>query len=304
LLSSYGIWVALAILVIVATIGSPAFLTGANTKDVMQSMAILGIVATGQTFVIISGGIDLSVGMLMGLVTVLTNGIMNGDPKLAGQMVALGIAIGLGVGLINGTLLILTRIHPLILTFGMLSVLEGMIFLYTNQTIGTAPHNFRQIAEGTVGPLPVLFLIMAAVVLLAWMALTRATFGRYVYALGGSEEHARRAGIGVSRTKIAVYAISGVCAGIAGIGLAARLGSGYTLAGQGFELDSIVAVVLGGTSLAGGRGSVLGTAGGVLFLAILSNALNLMGISAYTQQVVKGTVIVAAVVLYTQRRRI
>jgi ribose/xylose/arabinose/galactoside ABC-type transport system permease subunit len=304
LLSSYGIWVALAILVIVATIGSPAFLTGANTKDVMQSMAILGIVATGQTFVIISGGIDLSVGMLMGLVTVLTNGIMNGDPKLAGQMVALGIAIGLGVGLINGTLLILTRIHPLILTFGMLSVLEGMIFLYTNQTIGTAPHNFRQIAEGTVGPLPVLFLIMAAVVLLAWIVLTQTTFGRYVYALGGSEEHARRAGIGVSRMKVAVYAISGVCAGIAGIGLAARLGSGYTLAGQGFELDSIVAVVLGGTSLAGGRGNVLGTVGGVLFLAILSNALNLMGISAYTQQVVKGTVIVAAVVLYTQRRRI
>jgi ribose/xylose/arabinose/galactoside ABC-type transport system permease subunit len=304
LLAAYGIWIALAVLVIVATAGSPAFLTGANIKNILQSMAILGIVSVGQTFVIISGGIDLSVGMLMGLVTVLTNGIMNGDPRLAGQMVVLGIAIGLGVGLFNGTMLILTRIHPLILTFGMLSVLEGVIFLYTNQTIGIAPSNFRQIAEGSVGPIPALFLIMAIVVLLAWIVLTRTTFGRYVYALGGSEEHARRSGIGVRRMKLSIYTISGLCAGIAGIGLAARLGSGYTLAGQGFELDSIVAVVLGGTSLAGGRGGVLGTAGGVLFLTILSNALNLMGISSYTQQVVKGTVIVAAVVLYTQRRRI
>jgi ribose/xylose/arabinose/galactoside ABC-type transport system permease subunit len=257
----------------------------------------------GQTFVIVSGGIDLSVGMLMGLVTVLTNGIMNGNPRLAGQMVLLGIGIGLAIGLSNGILLVITRIHPLILTFGMLSILQGMIFIYTDQTIGVAPSNFRQIAEGSIGPLPVLFLIMAGVVMVAWVALNRMVFGRYVFALGGSEEHARRAGIGVRKVKIAIYTISGLCAGIAGVGLAARLGSGYTLAGQGFELDSIVAVVLGGTSLAGGRGSVIGTVGGVLFLTVLSNALNLMGISSYAQQVVKGVVIVAAVVLYTRARR-
>jgi ribose/xylose/arabinose/galactoside ABC-type transport system permease subunit len=241
--------------------------------------------------------------MLMGLVTVLTNGIMNGDPALAWPMVALGLAIGLAVGLANGVLLVLTRIDPLILTFGMLSILTGVIFVYTDRTIGSAPANFRQIAEGSLGPFPVLFLVMVSVALIAWVVLTRTRFGRYVYAIGGSEEHARRAGIGIGRMKVAIYTISGLYAGIAGVGLAARIGSGYTLAGQGFELDSIVAVVLGGTSLAGGRGSVLGTVASVMFLTILSNGLNLAGISPYAQQVVKGLVVVAAVVLYTRARR-
>ena len=266
-------------------------------------MTVLGIVSVGQTFVILSGGIDLSVGVVMGLVTVLTNGIMNGDPTLAWSMVALGVAIGVAVGLANGVLLVLTRIDPLILTFGMLSILTGVIFVYTDRTIGSAPDNFRQIAEGAVGPFPILFLVMVAVALIAWVVLTRTRFGRYVYAIGGSEEHARRAGIPVGRMKLAIYGICGLYAGIAGVGLAARIGSGYTLAGQGFELDSIVAVVLGGTSLAGGRGGVLGSIGSVLFLTILSNALNLAGVSPYAQQVVKGLVVVAAVVLYTPRVR-
>jgi ribose/xylose/arabinose/galactoside ABC-type transport system permease subunit len=302
-LMDYGIWVALVIAIAVATASAPHFLSAANVHDLMSAMAVLGIVSVGQTIVILSGGIDLSVGMLMGLVTVLTNGIMNGDPALAWPMVALGVAIGLAVGLANGAMLVLTRIDPLILTFGMLSILTGVIFVYTDRTIGSAPANFRQIAEGSLGPFPVLFLVMVSVALIASVVLTRTRFGLYVYAIGGSEEHARRAGIPIGRMKVAIYAISGLYAGIAGVGLAARIGSGYTLAGQGFELDSIVAVVLGGTSLAGGRGSVLGTVGSVLFLTILSNGLNLAEISPYAQHVVKGLVVVAAVVLYTRTRR-
>lgn len=303
LLVDYGIWAALGIAVLIAAASTPRFLSAANIHDLMSAMAVLGIVSVGQTVVILSGGIDLSVGMLMGLVTVLTNGIMNGNPALAWPMVALGVTIGIAVGIANGVLLVLTRIDPLILTFGMLSILTGVIFVYTDRTIGSAPDNFRQIAEGSFGPFPILFLVMAAVALIAWVVLTRTRFGRYVYAIGGSEEHARRAGIAIGRMKVAIYTISGLYAGIAGVGLAARIGSGYTLAGQGFELDSIVAVVLGGTSLAGGRGSVLGTVGSVLFLTILSNGLNLAGISPYAQQVVKGLVVVAAVVLYTRTRR-
>lgn len=302
-LADYGIWAALAIAIVVSAATAPRFLSGANIHDLMSAMAVLGIVSVGQTVVILSGGIDLSVGMLMGLVTVLTNGIMNGDAALAWPMVALGLAIGLGVGLLNGGLLVLTRIDPLILTFGMLSILTGAIFVYTDQTVGAAPANFRAIAQGSLGPFPYLFLVMVVAAAIAWLVLTRTRFGRYVYAIGGAEEHARRAGIPIAPMKVAIYAISGLTAGIAGIGLAARLGSGYTLAGQGFELDSIVAVVLGGTSLAGGRGSVIGTIGAVVFLAILSNGLNLAGISPYTQQVVKGLVVVAAVVLYTRARR-
>jgi ribose transport system permease protein len=303
LLVDCGIWAALGTAILAAAVRAPHFLSAANVHDLMSAMAVLGIVSVGQTVVILSGGIDLSVGMLMGLVTVVTNGIMNGDPALAWPMVALGMAIGIAVGLANGGLLILTRIDPLILTFGMLSILTGVIFVYTDRTVGSAPNNFRQIAEGALGPFPNLFLIMVAVALVAWVVLTRTRFGRYVYAIGGSEEHARRAGIAIGRMKLAIYTISGLCAGIAGVGLAARLGSGYTLAGQGFELDSIVAVVLGGTSLAGGRGSVVGTIGSVLFLTILNNGLNLVGVSPYAQQVVKGLVVVAAVVLYTRARR-
>jgi ribose/xylose/arabinose/galactoside ABC-type transport system permease subunit len=302
-LSDYGIWAALAVAIVASAVAAPRFLSGANIHDLMGAMAVLGIVSVGQSVVILSGGIDLSVGMLMGLVTVLTNGIMNGDPTLAWPMVGLGLLVGLGVGLVNGGLLVLTRIDPLILTFGMLSILTGAIFVYTDQTVGAAPANFREIAQGSLGPFPYLFLVMVAAAAIAWAVLTRTRFGRYVYAIGGAEEHARRAGIATAPMKVAIYAASGLTAGIAGIGLAARLGSGYTLAGQGFELDSIVAVVLGGTSLAGGRGSVVGTIGAVLFLAILSNGLNLAGISPYTQQVVKGLVVVAAVVLYTRARR-
>ena len=303
LLVDYGIWAALGIAILTAAASAPRFLSAANVHDLMSAMAVLGIVSVGQTVVILSGGIDLSVGMLMGLVTVLTNGDMNGDPALAWPMAALGVAIGLAVGVANGVLLILTRIDPFVLTFGMLSILAGAIFVYTDRTIGSAPGNFRQIAEGSIGPFPVLFLIMVVAALVAWAVLTQTRFGRYVYAIGGSEEHARRAGISIWRMKVVIYAISGLYAGIAGVGLAARIGSGYTLAGQGFELDSIVAVVLGGTSLAGGRGGVFGTIASVLFLTILSNALNLAGISPYAQQVVKGLVVVAAVVLYTRSRR-
>ena len=303
LVVDYGIWAALGIAILTAAASAPRFLSAANVHDLMSAMAVLGIVSVGQTVVILSGGIDLSVGMLMGLVTVLTNGVMNGDPALAWPMAALGVAIGLAVGFANGVLLILTRIDPFVLTFGMLSILAGAIFVYTDRTIGSAPGNFRQIAEGSIGPFPVLFLIMVVAALVAWAVLTQTPFGRYVYAIGGSEEHARRAGIAIWRMKVGIYAISGLYAGIAGVGLAARIGSGYTLAGQGFELDSIVAVVLGGTSLAGGRGGVFGTIASVLFLTILSNALNLAGISPYAQQVVKGLVVVAAVVLYARSRR-
>ena len=303
LLVDHGIWGALGIAILTAAASAPRFLSAANVHDLMNAMAVLGIVSVGQTVVILSGGIDLSVGMLMGLVVVLTNGVMNGDPTLAWPMAAFGVAIGLAVGLANGVLLVLTRIDPFILTFGMLSILAGAIFVYTDRTIGSAPDNFRQIAEGSIGPFPVLFLAMIVAALVAWVVLTQTRFGLYVYAIGGSEEHARRAGIAIGPMKVAIYATSGLYAGIAGVGLAARIGSGYTLAGQGFELDSIVAVVLGGTSLAGGRGGVPGTIGSVLFLTILSNGLNLAGISPYAQQVVKGLVVVAAVVLYTRPRR-
>src|SRR5438132_2249949 len=248
----YGVGLVLIVLMLAATIISPAFLSPGNLSNLLRQTAPLMIVALGQTFVILAGGIDLSVGMLIGLVTVLSNGIMDGRPEYAAWMVLLGIALGLAVGLFNGLVTTLARIHPLILTFGMLSVLQGAIFMYTDRTIGIAPENFKQLSNADVGPLPVPALLAAALTAASWLLLARTPFGRYVYALGGSELSARRAGINTGLIKVAVYALSGLSAGVAGLVVAARLGSGYTLAGSGFELDAIVAVVLGGTSLAGG----------------------------------------------------
>jgi ribose/xylose/arabinose/galactoside ABC-type transport system permease subunit len=302
-LQEYGVVLVLGVLALVASLISPAFLSPDNLSNLLRQTAPLMIVALGQTFVILAGGIDLSVGMLIGLVTVLGNGIMDGRPELAIPVVLLGLVLGLGVGVFNGLVVTLARIHPLILTFGMLSVLQGAIFIYTDRTIGIAPENFKQIAYGSLGPLPVPGILAAGLTALSWLVLARTPFGRYIYALGGSEVSARRAGINTGLVKFAVYVISGLSAGIAGLVVAARLGSGYTLAGSGFELDAIVAVVLGGTSLAGGRGGVLRTIVGVLILGILSNMLNLGGVSSFVQQIVKGVVVIGAVAAYTSRGR-
>ena len=299
----YGVGLVLIVLVVTATLISPTFLSPDNVSNLLRQTAPLMIVALGQTFVILAGGIDLSVGMLIGLVTVLGNGIMDGRPEYALPIMVLGLGLGLAVGLFNGLVVTLARIHPLILTFGMLSVLQGAIFMYTDKTIGVAPENFKHIAYGSLGPLPAPALLAAGLTTVSWLVLARTGFGRYVYALGGSEVSARRAGINTALVKIAVYAISGLSAGIAGLVVAARLGSGYTLAGSGFELDAIVAVVLGGTSLAGGRGGVLRTIVGVLILGILSNMLNLAGVSSFVQQIVKGVVVIGAVAAYTSRSR-
>jgi ribose transport system permease protein len=299
----HGVWVALAFAVTVGVIWVPAFATLDNATAVARVAAALGIVAVGQTFVVLTAGIDLSAGMLMGLVVVLTNGIMNGDAALIPAVVALGIVVGIVVGLTNGVIIVATRVQPLIVTLGMLSILQGAIFVYTDRTVGAAPPEFRELAYGSVGPIPNAFILMAAVAIVGALVLAWTPFGRYIYALGGDASNARRAGIPVARIRVGAYVVSGLAAGIAGILLAARLGSGFPLAGQGFELNAVVAVVLGGTALSGGRGGVGGTIAAVFLLAIIGNVLNLLGISPFVQQLVNGLVIVLAVALSTAGRR-
>jgi ribose transport system permease protein len=299
----YGVFVALGLTLLVGSVAVPSFATPQNLDAVLRQAAVLGIVALGQTFVILTAGIDLSVGMLMGLVTVLANGVMAGDPALIPVIVALGVAIGLGVGIANGLGVVIARVHPLIVTLAMLSVLQGAIFVYTDRTVGSAPSEFRALAYGSVGPIPTPFLVLLALAFVCWVVLARTPLGRYVYAVGSDAGAARRAGIGVGRVTVAAYAICGLLAGLAGLVLAARLGSGYTGAGAGFELNSIVAVVLGGTALSGGRGGVLGTLAGVLLLTVIANVLNLLGVSPFTQRIANGVIIIAAIALYTARRR-
>jgi ribose/xylose/arabinose/galactoside ABC-type transport system permease subunit len=299
----YGVFVALAIAVVFGMVAVPNFATIANLDAILRQVAVLGIVALGQTFVILTGGIDLSVGMLMGLVTVLSNGIMAGDAALIPVIVLLALAIGAIVGLANGVGVVFFRVHPLIVTLAMMSVLQGVIFLYTDRTVGSAPPEFRELAYGDIGPLPTSIVLLAVLTAMCWLILRHVPLGRYIYAVGSDAASARRAGISVGRVTVAAYIICGVLAAVAGLVLAARLGSGYTGAGAGFELDSIVAVVLGGTALSGGRGSVLGTIAGVLLLALIANMLNLLGISPFTQQIVNGLIIIGAIAIYTARRR-
>lgn len=299
----YGVWVALALAIVIGMLAVPNFGTSANLDAVLRQGSVLGVVALGQTFVILTAGIDLSVGMLMGLVTVLGNGIMNGDPNLILPIVVLALALGLIVGLVNGLGVVLVRVHPLIVTLAMLSILQGVIFMYTDRTVGRAPDAFRDLAYGSIGPIPTPFALLLGLAAGSWVILEGTPLGRYLIAVGSDAANARRAGIPVGRIRIAAYVLCSLLASIAGLVLAARLGSGYTLAGSGFELSSIVAAVLGGTALSGGRGGVLGTVAGVMLLALIANILNLLGISPFAQRVVNGAVIIVAVALYTSRQR-
>lgn len=298
-----AVWVALVLLTLFGLIAVPNFATPGNLDNIVRQAAVLAIVSVGQTFVVVAGGLDLSVGMLMGLVTVLAIGTIGGDPTLIPLVVVMAVAVGLLVGTLTGLGIVVTRVHPLIFTFGMLSILQGLIFIYTDRTIGGAPSQFREIAYGSVVGIPTPLILLLVVVGIGTAVLHSTPFGRYVYAVGSDEMNARRAGVAINRVKVATYAISGVTAAIAGLLLAARLGSGYTLAGSGFELSAIVAVVLGGTALSGGRGGVLGTLAGVLLLTMIGNVLNLLSISSFVQLIVKGVIVVTAVSLYTVGRR-
>ena len=275
----------------------PAFRTAENLANVVTQAAALGLVAIGQTFVIIGGLIDLSVGQLLGLTVVLICALMDGHSERTIPALLLAIGLGVGIGVVNGWLLNLLRIHPLILTFGMLSILQGAIFAYTDQSVGAVSPEIAWLANGRVGGLPVALIVLAVVAVAGHLLLTRTPFGQSLRATGGHAENARRAGVNVPRVRLLALMLSGLGAGLGAILVAGRLGSGYPNAGQGFELDAIVAVVLGGTSLAGGRGSVPGTIAAVLLLAAVSNVLNLMEVSSFVQMFAKGLIVVVAILV-------
>lgn len=300
----FGIYWLLLLLVAFASVQIAEFRTLDNLTNVLNQSAALAALAVGQTFVIICGMIDLSVGQLLGLVAVLTSDLMQGRSAYTVPAIGLALAVGCGVGLINGVLNNWLRVHPLILTFGMLSILQGAIFVYTDRSVGLASPEVLWIASGTVFGVPFSVLLIAIVAGIGSAALARTRFGLRVQAVGANEENARRAGLDTSRIKLLVFLVSGASAGIAGIIVAGRLGTGYPNAGTGFELDAIVAVVLGGTSLAGGRGTIAGTIAAVFVIGVTSNILNLLEISAFIQMVVKGLIVIVAVLVNQPRERV
>lgn len=301
-LEATGIWLLLAVALLAAAIAVPSFRDPANLANILRQSAVLGIMAIGQTFVIAAGMIDLSVGMIAGLVVVVTCFMLGTDPSLTFAVVVLMLLLGAAIGLVNGLLVNRLELHPLILTFGMLSILQGVIFTFTDRSVGRASPLLQSLANDDVAGVPLSTILLLVVLALAQILFSRTRFGHHLVAVGGNAESARRAGVNLRAVRLACFVLSGGFAALAGLLLAGRLGTGYPLAGTGLELDSIVAVVLGGTALAGGRGSVVRSVGGVIALTIISNVLNLLEVSAFAQMFIKGLIVVVAILANQPRR--
>lgn len=304
----YAILIALAVMSIYYAIDARGFPTLENLTNILNQNSVYIILAIGQTLVILTAGIDLSVGSILALSAVVCADVSKHTDAFSYGLIPITslVAIGLGglIGAFNGTMVTVFRIPPFIATLAMMTMARGMANIYCDaRPIGHLPAEFKLIGTASLGTVPAPVFIMA-VLAAALFVITRYTvFGRYIYAVGGNEEAARLSGINVAATKFWVYVISGMCAGICGLILASRLGSGDPKLGMMYELISIAAVVLGGTSLFGGRGTVIGTIYGALFIGVLENGLLLKGVPTFFQWVIKGIVILIAVVVDELKRR-
>lgn len=300
--ASLGLLAMLIVLSLVLAVLSPYFLTATNLLNIGRGIAIVGIVAVGETIVIISGGFDLSVGSTMAAAGMAAGYLVTqGVPLPIAAAVALGI--GAAVGLVNGSIISYARINPLIATLATLAIVRGLSYVISGgRELVVSDEAFLQLGVGTFLGIPYIVLILAATfVVFAW-AMPRTLFGRYAYAIGSSARAAQRAGVPVARWRIAFYVTIGVLAALAGLVFVARTGNAQPSAALGIELDVITAVILGGTSLSGGRGRMMGTFLGLLLLGVVNNGLILAGVPAFWQQVVKGGILLLAV-LYDEFRR-
>lgn len=292
----FGPTLALVLMFVIYSVVSPHFLTTGNITNVLVQSAPLLILASGQTFALLMGGLDLSQGSIISLVSVVTATIMMNHGILPATVI--GLASGILVGYVNGLLIGRAKIQPFIVTLGMLYMIAGAALVVSaGSTIFGLPQPdvdiFFWFGGGFLGPFPVPLVIAFILVAVAYFVLTRTPIGRHIYAIGGSEQVALMSGINVARTKIFIYLVSGTYAAIAGFLLSGRVISGQPLLGSGdLLLQSIGAVIIGGTSIFGGRGGVLRTVLGVLVIAFMVNGLNLLAISTFTQQVIVGAIII------------
>lgn len=284
-------------IVLVVSIMEPDFLTLNNLFNILRQVSINALIAFGMTFVILTGGIDLSVGSILALSSAFVAGLMT-DGTSALIAVLAGLIVGAVMGALNGMVISLGKVAPFIATLATMTIFRGLTLVYTDGKPITGLSQggwFELFGRGYfwIFPVPVLTMLIAFAVL--YFILKKTTFGRYTYAIGGNEEAAKLMGIQVNKVKIMIYSLSGLMAALAGIILTSRLNSAQPTAGTSYELDAIAAVVLGGTSLSGGRGWIVGTLIGALIIGTLNNGLNLLGVSSFFQLVVKGLVILFAV---------
>ena len=297
-LRQYSIFIVFSIICLIISFISPQFLTLSNWTIIITQVSINALLAFGVTFVIITGGIDLSLGSIVAVAGVSAAMLAHPDTYPVFVPVLAGLFAGLLLGSFNGFIITKSKIAPFIVTLGTMTIGRGLALILSNgRPVSNLSDTFVFIGSGKIIGIPVLILILIIMFILCTIILNKTILGRYIYAVGGNEQASRASGINVTQVKMAVYSISGLLAGLAGILLTSRITTGQPNAGAGFELDAIAAVVIGGTSTTGGKGSIAGTLVGVLLIGVINNSLDLLILTSYYQQVVMGIIIIGAVVL-------
>ena len=294
----YGLLIVFGIICLIISLITPQFLTVSNLTIIVTQVSINALLAFGVTFVIITGGIDLSLGSIVAVTGVTAAMLAHPDNYPVLIPIVMGLLAGLLMGAFNGFIITKSKIAPFIVTLGTMTIGRGLaLILSDGRPVSNLSDSFNYLGSGTVLGIPILILIFILVFAVCSIILSKTVLGRYIYAIGGNEQAARASGINIDRVKLSVYSISGLLAGLAGILLASRITTGQPNAGAGFELDAIAAVVIGGTSTAGGRGTMVGTLIGVLLIGVINNGLDLLNVTSYYQQIVMGIIIIGAVVL-------
>lgn len=297
------VYTLLLIMVIGASLTADRFLTERNIFNVLRQAAFLGVAAIGQTLVILTGGIDLSVGSLVKLSLLVSALVMDGQPGMTLPAVAVTLLLGGFIGAIHAFLITRLQVAPFIVTLGSYSILRGVAFAIATKPVGNASPGMLALYDLKIGPAPVLVIGFALLLIAVVIMLRRTRFGRYIYAIGSNEQGARLAGLPVNQVKYGVYMLCSMLTALTGLLYLSRMGIGDPAVGDGLELQTITAVILGGTSLFGGRGGVIGTLGGVLLLGLTGNLLVVLRVNQWIQELIEGAIIVGAVALYKQKQQ-
>lgn len=297
-LSQYGIFGAFVLICLGLAVINPQFMTVSNWTIIITQVSINALLAFGVTFVIITGGIDLSLGSMVAVTGVVAASLAHPDTYPVIVPIGVGVFSGVAMGALNGLVITKSKVPPFIVTLGMMTIGRGLaLILSKGRPISNLSDSFNFIGGGSVLGIPFPILILVVFFILCTLLLKKTVLGRYIYAVGGNEQAATASGIRVNKVKMAVYTLCGGLAGLAGILLTARITTGQPNAGAGFELDAIAAAIIGGTSTSGGTGTMTGTLIGALLIGVISNGLDLLNVTSYYQQVVMGAIIIGAVVL-------
>ncbi len=302
-LGQYGLLIAFLLICIALAIISPKFLTVQNGLIIVTQVSINALLAFGVTFVIITGGIDLSIGSIVAVVGVVSASFAHPDTYPVIVPILMGLLVGIGFGALNGWVITRSNVPPFIVTLGTMTIGRGLaLILSKGRPVSNLSDEFNFLGGGKILGIPTLILILLVAFAVCSVVLRKTVLGRYMYAVGGNEPASRASGINVSRVKMKVYVLAGGLAALAGILLTSRISTGQPNAGEGFELDAIAATIIGGTSTTGGTGTMTGTLIGALLIGVISNGLDLLNVSSYYQQVVMGVIIVGAVVLDSMKK--